>query len=139
MASSLYNHFLAKGLNGTIDCDTDSFKGMLVTASYTFDADHDFRNDITNEVSGTGYTAGGAAVTIAVTTNTTSDLTSISFSEPSWSTATITNARAMVVYKNRGGASSADELVAFLDFTTNVSSTAATFATDETSPFTIAV
>jgi hypothetical protein len=43
-----------------IDFDTDTFKAMLVTSSYTPNKDtHDKRDDVTNEVAGTGYTAGG--------------------------------------------------------------------------------
>jgi len=43
-----------------------SFKGALLTSSYTFDQDsHTSYNDLTNEVSasGTGYTTGGNALT----------------------------------------------------------------------------
>jgi len=138
MASALYTAFLHKAVKGDIDSDTDTFKMMLVTASYTYDADHDFRNDITNEVTGTGYTAGGATCTITPTNNTTSNRFELSISEPTWATATIT-ARGAVVYKSRGGASSADELVCYLDFGADITSTAATFATDETQAFRITV
>ena len=136
MASLLYTSFIRDIATGSVDCDTDSFKGMLVTSSYTANKDHDKRDDITNEVSGTGYTAGGAAVTLTTALDTTNDRVTITPSEPSWSTATIT-ARGMVIYKARGGASSADELVAFVDFGSDVTSTAGTFATDITTPITI--
>jgi hypothetical protein len=44
-----------------------------------------------------------------------------------WASSTIT-ARAAVIYKSRGGASSADELVCYVDFGADVSSSAATFS-----------
>ena len=50
---------------------SDTFKVMLTTSSYTEDKDaHDFRNDVTNEVTGTGYTAGGNTATVSVTLDT---------------------------------------------------------------------
>lgn len=59
-----YRAFTQKQYNGNaIDFDTDTIKAALVTSSYTPDgATHDFFNDITNEVTGSGYTAGGAAL-----------------------------------------------------------------------------
>ena len=40
-----------------------TFKLMLVTSAYTHDPDHDFIDEITNEVTNSGYTAGGYALT----------------------------------------------------------------------------
>jgi hypothetical protein len=107
---------------------------MLTTSTYTPNKDHNRRDDITNEVVGVGYVAKGEVVTLTVTTDNASDRTSIAISEPSWPTATFT-ARYGVVYRDRGGASSADELVALLDFTSDVTATGGTFATNETTPF----
>ena len=112
---------------GAVDLDTDTFKMLLVTSSYTADKTHDKRNDITNEVTGTGYTAGGNAVTVIVAQDNTNSRVTIDFTVTSWTSSTIT-ARAGVIYKSRGGASSADELVCYLDFGADVSSSAGTFA-----------
>lgn len=111
---------------GALDLDTDSLKMMLVTSSYTFSKAHNRRDDITNEVSGTGYSAGGTAVTCTVTADTTNHRVDCVFSSPSWATSTIT-ARGAVIYKARGGASSADELVGFIDFGSDVSSVGGIF------------
>lgn len=128
MPSLVYNSFLDDVVKGSIDCDTDSFKAMLVTATYSPNKDtHTKRSDVTNEVTGTGYTAGGAAVTCTVAKDTTNDRETLTFSNPSWASATIT-ARAAVIYKTRGGASSADELVAYVDFGSDIASTGGTFA-----------
>jgi hypothetical protein len=96
---------------GSVDYDTDSFKMMLSTSSYTPDKDHDFRDDVTNEVTGTGYTAGGAAITVSVTKDTTNDRVDVTIGAASWSSSTIAGARNATAYKARGGASSADELI----------------------------
>lgn len=61
-----YPTFLVKTLNKEIDFDSDTIKAMLVTSSYAFSAAHDYKDDITNEVTGTGYTAGGTTVTCSM-------------------------------------------------------------------------
>lgn len=63
ITANLYGPFLTKVFNKEIDLDTDVIKAMLVTSSYTFSAAHAYKSSITNEISGTGYTAGGATVT----------------------------------------------------------------------------
>lgn len=127
MSSLIYNSFFEDLARGAIDLDTDTFKCMLVTSAYTEDKDaHLKRSSITNEVSGTGYTAGGAVATVTVTKDTANDRLDITLGGVSWPTSTIT-ARKAVYYKSRGGASSADELIAVIDFGSDVISTAGTF------------
>jgi hypothetical protein len=128
MASLIYNSFIRDVLVGNIDMDTDTFKVILTTSAYTENKDsHDKRDDVTNEVTGTGYTAGGASTTVTVAAvDTANDDVEITIGAASWATSTIT-ARKAVVYKSRGGASSADELVCVIDFGSDVVSTAGTF------------
>ena len=127
MASLIYNSAVNDLARGSIDFDTDTFKVMLVTSAYTPSQDnHDKRDDVTNEVSGTGYTAGGVTTTCTVTLNNSADQVTISTSGASWATSTIT-ARGAVIYKSLGGASSADPLICYIDFGANVTSTASTF------------
>ena len=127
MASLIYNSAIDDMARGAIDFDTDSFKAMLVTSSYTPDKDtHDKRDDVTNEVSGTGYTAGGVTTACTVTKDTANDKVTLQFAEVSWASSTIT-ARALVIYKSTGTAST-DNLVAYNDFGSDVSSTAGTFS-----------
>lgn len=129
MASLIFNNALWFLLKGNIDFDTDTFKCMLVTNAYTPDKDlHDFRNDVTNEVVGTGYTAGGTAATVTVPAiDTVNDRIDALLGAVSWPTSTIT-ARGAVYYKSRGGASSADEIVAYIDFGSDIVSTGGTFS-----------
>jgi hypothetical protein len=115
-------------MNGSIDLDTDTVKVMLVTSTYSPNIDsHTKRSDITNEVSGTGYTAGGATLASpTVTVDNTDDEGVFDAADTSWSSSTIT-ARGAVLYKSRGGASSADELICYVDFGSDITSTASTF------------
>ena len=128
MASSRYLSTIYDALVGDINFGANTFKAMLVTSSYTpnFTA-HDKRDDVTNEVTGTGYTAGGETSTVTVTKDATNNKVDLQLGAVSWSSSTIT-ARGCVYYKSRGGASSADELVAYVDFGSDVSSTGGTFS-----------
>lgn len=133
MASLIYNSAIFDASTGAIDFDTDTFKMMLVTSSYTAAKTHMKRNAVTNEVSGTGYTAGGNTAAATVTKDDANSRVDITFAITSWTSSTIT-ARAGVIYKSRGGASSADELVGYVDFGSDVSSTSGTFSVTITSP-----
>lgn len=125
MADVLYTSFKRDVMNGSLDLDTDTIKVMLVTSSYTASAAHDKRDDITNEVTGTGYTAGGATLANKTVTNV-STAGVLDADDVVWSTSTIT-ARGAVLYKSRGGASSADELICYFDFGSDKISTAGSF------------
>lgn len=128
MADVIYNSFKRDIMNGSIDLDTDTINVMLVTSAYTPDQDaHTKRSDITNEVAGTGYSAGGAALAgKSVTADNTDNEGVFDATDLTWAASTIT-ARGAVLYKARGGASSADELICFFDFTTDRSSSAGDF------------
>ena len=128
MASQFYNSGKVKLWNGSIDLDTDTIKVALVTSSYTPNYDtHDFFDDITNEVSGTGYTAGGATLTsTTVTQDNTNDRAVFDAADVSWSTSTITNARYAIMYKSTGTAS-ASPLICLIDLLANQSTVGDTF------------
>jgi hypothetical protein len=134
MASLIYNSCIRDALVGNINFSSDTFKMLLVTSSYSAAKSHAKRNNITNEVTGTGYSTGGntCAVTVEAVDNVNNDV-EVSFTVASWTTATIT-ARGGVIYKSRGGASSADELVGYVDFGGDISSTNGTFAVTVTTP-----
>jgi hypothetical protein len=128
MASVIYNSFKRDIMNGALDLDTDTIKVMLVTSSYTADQDaHTKRSDITNEASGTGYSAGGSALANkAVTADNTDNEGVFDADDLTWASSTIT-ARGAVLYKSRGGASSADELLCYIDFAADKSSSNGNF------------
>lgn len=127
MADVIYNSFKAKIMDGSIDLDTDTIKVALVTSSYTPNQDtHDFFDDVTNEVSGTGYTAGGGSLASkAVTVDTTDNEGVFDAADLTWSTSTIT-ARGAVIYKSTG-VSSTSALICYLDFSTDQTSSAGDF------------
>lgn len=127
MADVIYNSFKRDIANGGIDLDTDTIKVMLVTSAYTADQDaHTKRSDVTNEVSGTGYTAGGASLANkSVTADNTNNRGVFDADDVTWSTSTIT-ARGAVLYKSTGTAST-DNLICYIDFGADKTSTAGNF------------
>lgn len=115
-------------LEGSHDLDGATYNVMLTTSAYTPDVDtHDFRSDVTNEVTGTGYSAGGQALgTVTVTYDSANNRAVFDAADAVWASSTIT-ARYAVIYRPRGGASSADELLCYVDFGADVSSTGGAF------------
>lgn len=122
MADVIYNSFKQKIADGSIDLDTDDIQVGLVTSSYTPDQDaHEDWADITNEVSGTGYTAGGADLANeAVTKDNTDNEGVFDADDVTWSSSTIT-ARGAVVYMN-SGTPATSWLICYLDFGSDQSS-----------------
>jgi hypothetical protein len=85
---------------------TDTVKVMLVTSGYVPNQDtHDYLDDTTNEVSGTGYTAGG--ITLAnktLTYDAATNTLKFDADDVTWANSTIT-ARGFVIYVSTGTAS----------------------------------
>ena len=111
IAQTATNQFKTGLMNGTFNFSTDTFKIALYTANASLDATTAAYTPI-SEVSATGYTAGGQALTVTVTP-TTGDIGTtayISFANTSWTTAV--TARAALIYKSGGG----DPTVCVLDF-----------------------
>ena len=127
MASFIYTSCEDDAARGAIDFDTDTFKTMLVTSSYTpSQSTHTRRSDITNEATGTGYTAGGTVTTCTVAKDTTNKRVTLTCAGPNWENSTISAAGA-VIYQSTGTAS-ADPLVAYIDFGGTITRTSATFS-----------
>jgi hypothetical protein len=116
MASSFKQQILL----GEHDMDTDTFKIALYTSAANLDASTTVYTT-SNEVTGTGYTAGGNTLTGATVT-LTGTTAFVDFSDTSWSTATIT-ARGALIYNS----SKSDKAIAVLDFGSDKTSTGGTF------------
>lgn len=134
MATLVYYSCALDTATGQVDFDTDTFYLMLVTAAYVPNASTNTkRSDVTNEVAaGGGYAAGGQAIAVASVLRA-GNTTSVTFSNVLWDPSTIT-AAAGVIYKRRGGLPAADELVAYLDFGGDISSSNGPFQVTMTLP-----
>ena len=101
---------------------SQTYKIALFTSSATLGASTTAYST-SNEVVGTGYTAGGATLTVSQVPTSTGTTAFLSFSDVTWSTATIT-ARGALIYLANGGTNPA---VAVLDFGGDKTSTAGNF------------
>jgi hypothetical protein len=114
--------------NGQVSWKTggDTFKTSLHTVSYAYNQDTDaFFSTPTNEITGTGYTAGGTTLgSLASSYDSTSDQARFDAADATWASSTLT-ARVAVVYKSTGTASTSP-LIGYVDFGANVSTTSDT-------------
>lgn len=125
VTAKLYNAAFTSLANKEIDWGTDTIKVMLATSAYTPNqATHQYKSSVTNEVTGTGYTAGGA--TLASKTEAyTGQVKNFDAADVTWSTSTIT-ARIAVVYVWTG-ADATSPLIGYVDFGADVISSAGNF------------
>lgn len=128
-ASGFYLLSLEKALIDTLgeSYEAEDNKGLLISNSATPDFNlHDFRDDITNEVTGTNWAAGGVALTGTELTISGGTLT-FDATDVSVATTTIDNARAYVHYTNVGAAAT-DQLLYLINFGGDASTVAGTFS-----------
>jgi hypothetical protein len=116
ITQAMCTSFKTELLGGVHDLDTDVIKIALFTSAATLNA-ATTAYSTTNEVSGTGYTAGGNTLTGA---SITSDGTTaiVDFDNTTWVSSTIT-ARGAMLYNS----SKADRAIAVLDFGSDKTST----------------
>ena len=106
---------LLKKLISDLSSGSTALKVMLTTSAYTPDQEsHDFKDDITNEITGTGYTAGGAEITSKSVTEA-SKVTTLDGADVTWAASTIT-ARRAVIYDATPATDATRALLAYIDF-----------------------
>lgn len=129
MASKMYGQAILKAFNKEIDFDSDTIKVALVGSGYTPNQDtHDYWDDVVaNEVTGTGYTAGGATLAGKTATyDATSNVIVLDANDVVWASSTIT-ARYAVIYDDSGATNAQKPLLGYVDFGSDQSSTNGNF------------
>ena len=124
ISQTLTDAFLQDCLDGGQDLGTsgNTLKIALYTSSASLGATSSAYS-ATNEVSGTGYTAGGESLSSqAVAFDSTNQVAYFDAADPAWTTATIT-ARGALIYNN----SKSNAAIAVLDFGADYSSSNGTF------------
>ena len=124
MANVVPFSFAQELLKGTHDFVNNTIKLALYTAGsgapYSTSSTA-YSSAVANEVSGTGYTAGGNTLTVVAPTSS-GTTAFLDFADTTWSTATIT-ARGALIYQSGGS----NPAVAVLDFGGDKTSTAGDF------------
>jgi hypothetical protein len=116
VTAKMYGNALLKALNKEVNYITDTIKVMLCTSAYTPDQDaHIYKSSITGEVTGTGYTAGGATLTNkTMTYDGATNTIKLDADDVVWASSTIT-ARYAVIYDDTG-TDSTSTLLGYIDF-----------------------
>lgn len=122
ITSGICNSYKQEILEG-VHSSADTYKVALYTSSASLGA-ATTAYSATNEVSGTGYTAGGATLS-GLSTGLSTATAYLTFSDPSWADSTIT-ARGCLIYNS----SKSNKAVAVFDFGSDVSSVNGTFTVD---------
>lgn len=125
ISQAMTTSFKVGVLNGTFNFGSGTsqvFKIALYTSSASIGAGTTAYS-ATNEVSGTGYTAGGNTLTISQVPTSSGTTAYLSFSDTTWTSATIT-ARGALIYLANG---TTNPSVAVLDFGGDKTSTAGNF------------
>ena len=129
MANVMINNFkvIAMDASAGVDWTVDTIKISLHTSTLTPSPDtHTYFSDLTNEVSGTGYTAGGATLASkTLTQDNTNDRGVADAADTTWAASTIT-ARYAAVYKSTGTPSTS-AVIGIIDFGADKSSSATDF------------
>ena len=128
VTGKFYGLAIKSAFNKEIDLDTDTIKVMLCTSAYVPDQDaHQYKSSVTNEVTGTGYTAGGATLgTKTVTYTGATNVFAFDAADVTWPSSTIT-ARFAVVYDDTPATDATKPLIGYVDFGADVSTTSGTF------------
>lgn len=114
-------------MNKEIDLDSDTIKCMLVTSSYTpSQGTHQYKSSITNEVTGTGYTAGGTTIA-SVTVGVSGTTFSFDGADISWTSSTFT-ARYGIIYDSTPATDATRPLLGYIDFGADQSPSAGTLS-----------
>jgi len=103
------NTFSTGLMNGVYNFTTGSFKIALYTGAASLGPDTAAYTSA-NEVVATGYTAGGEALTVSVTPTSANNVSYISFSNVTWTSAL--TARGALIYQDGGS----NPTVCVLDF-----------------------
>jgi len=125
ITQAMATSFKVEILGGDFDFSSgtaQTFKIALYTNAATLGATTTAYS-VTNEVSGTGYSAGGNTLTISANPTSTGTTAFLDFADTTWATATIT-ARGALIYLANGGTNPA---IAVLDFGSDKTSTAGDF------------
>ena len=128
VSAKIYGLFYTSLANKEMNLASDTLKCLLCTSSYTPNQDtHRYKSDLTNEVTGTGYTAGGVALTgVTLSYDTASNTFKLDANDPAWASSTITAAYA-VFYDSTPSTDATRPLICYVDLGGNISSTASTF------------
>lgn len=127
VTAKVFNLALTSLLSKQVSWSSDTIKVMLATSAVVPNQQTwQYQSSVTNEVTGTGYTAGGA--TLASKTEViTGQVKALDAADVSWASSTIT-ARYAYIYDATPGTAATNPLLAYVDFGADVISSNGPFS-----------
>lgn len=131
VSAFMFGQALSKALNKEVNFLSDNIKVALVKDTWVPNQDtNQYWADVTpasNEVVGTGYTAGGAALASkTVSYDSTTNKTKITAANAQWPASTLT-ARYAVIYDDSPATNATKPVLGYVDFGANQSTSNTTF------------
>jgi hypothetical protein len=124
------------GASPAVDFVTGFFKLMLV-AGYSPNQGVDMtRADVSNEVVGAGYVAGGLPAVATFNLDPVAHLVTVLMQNVHWTGANTFTATGAVLYQSYGGPPSGDPLICYIDFGGAISCSAGPFTVAVSAPLT---
>lgn len=115
MASHVYAQFFRSALHKELNVEADALKLMLTTSTYAPSQANDrYQSSVTNEVSGSGYVAGGVALTGVAATDAAGVYT-LSANTVDFGILTVAGIRICVLYDSTPGTAATNPLIWFWD------------------------
>lgn len=127
VTAKLFGLFFKSLGNKEIDFDSDTIKLMLCTSSYTPNQDtHQYKSSVTNEITGTGYSAGGATVgTCVMAYDSATNTLKFDANDVAWTSATF-SADIGVLYDSTPASDATRPLIGYILFGTTMSPSSGT-------------
>lgn len=118
------------GANMNLDSDTDLYVAMYtdsLTPNFSSDTSYSAAPYTSNQVSGTGYTAGGTVLGSTTLTESPTGTLMFDAADTSWSSSTISNAKCALIYSNGITTPTAKPVLLLVNFGSAYSTTSGTF------------
>lgn len=124
LAMNIYQQFLVTLINKEIDLDSDTVKVMLLNTTYVPSINHKYTTDLSGEISGNGYTAGGVGLANKVF-SVVSGVGTFDADNALWSNLTADNIKYAVLYDDTPQTNK--PLIAYITYDTAQSAEGADF------------
>lgn len=117
VTAKVYGPSMLSMWNKQLDWDSDTIQCLLLTSVHTPNQDtHRYRADLSNEVTGAGYTAGGVTLTgKTIAYDTATNKLTLDSDDPVFTVVTLAAVRYAVFYGNTGS-SATSPLISYIDF-----------------------
>lgn len=115
----VYPRVIEAAFNKEIEYDADTIKTMLLLNTYTFSSTHKYKSDVVaHEISGTGYSAGGATIgSKTITFSAGQNRVAFDGANATWGPgASFTGIRYAVVYDSSPATDATRPLIGLVDF-----------------------